>query len=445
MRILIITPEYPPDHGGGIITYYRELVATLVSEGCKVTILKGSAYTHGKANQTIDGVCVKYLETQRFEQWLDRLITLEMVPQLRRHLAAAFALHEQAREGQGFDVVEVVDWGMQFLPWTISSKAPFLVQLHGSNGQIAVHEPCVGHEGEDAFSLLLERAGLADAPIICGLSKLNSGWWASLLSREVHYIPPPFCVKVPDLSSHRDGWMTFGRVQGWKGPKTACDAWQLLGEKAPEVQWYGRSMVHGESGNSMADWLSEHYSGIWNRKIIHHLPVPPAEVSALMAKAKVVLVPSVWDTFNLVTAEAMAHECVAVVSDGAGSVDLVEHGVNGFVFPAGNSAALAELVQKVESLSEEKRRLIGKKAAETVSKKLNPQIVAKEKIKLYQMAKLSNAKGEWLKMALFSCAENKNKNKKQFAFLDQQPLLELVKYVTIRSINKVKKGFQCHR
>ena len=55
------------------------------------------------------------------------------------------------------------------------------------------------------------------------------------------------------------------------------------------------------------------------------------------------------------------------------------------------------------------------------------------------MTKLSNAKGEWLKMALFSCAENKNK--KQFAFLDQQPLLELVKYVTIRSINKVKKGF----
>ena len=90
-------------------------------------------------------------------------------------------------------------------------------------------------------------------------------------------------------------------------------------------------------------------------------------------------------------------------------------------------------------MPEEKRRSIGKKAAETVSKKLNPQIVAKEKIKLYQMTKLSNAKGEWLKMALFSAQENKNK--KQFAFLDQQPLLELVKYVTIRSINKVKKGF----
>ena len=412
----------------------------MVAEGCKVTILKGSAYIHGKAEQNIGGIPVTYLESGRFEKWLDRLINLELMPQLRRHLAAAFALHEQAREGEGFDVVEVVDWGMQFLPWTISSKAPFLVQLHGSDGQIALHEPCIGREAEGAFSLLLERAGMADAPKISGYSKANSGWWASLLSREVHYIPPPFRVKVPDLSSRRDGWMTFGRVQQWKGPQTACDAWHLLGEKAPELQWYGRSMTHGESGNSMADWLSQHYSGIWNRKIIHHLPVPPAEVSALMAKAKVVLVPSVWDTFNLVTAEAMAHECVAVVSDGAGSVDLVEHGVNGFVFPEGDSAALAELVRQVESLPGEKRRSIGKMAAETVSKKLNPQIVAKEKIKLYQMAKLPNAKGEWLKKALFSCEENKNR--KQFAFLDQQPLLELVKYVTKRSINKVKKGFQ---
>ncbi len=97
MRILIITPEYPPDHGGGIITYYRELVPALVAEGCKVTILKGSAYIHGKANQYIDGVCVKYLESQRFEKWCNRLINLELMPQLRRHLAAAFALHEQAK------------------------------------------------------------------------------------------------------------------------------------------------------------------------------------------------------------------------------------------------------------------------------------------------------------------------------------------------------------
>ena len=443
MRVLIITPEYPPDHGGGIITYYRELVPALVAEGSKVTILKGSAYIHGKAEQNIEGIRVKYLESQRFRRWLDRLNNLEMFPQLQRHLAAAFALHEQAAEGEGFDVVEVVDWGMQFLPWAISSKVPFLVQLHGSDGQIALHEPCISRVTEGAFSLLLERAGMADTPEISGYSKANSEWWASLLSREVQYIPPPFRVKVPDLSSHRDGWMAFGRVQHWKGPQTACDAWQLLGEKAPVLQWHGRSMVHGESGNSMVDWLSQNYPRIWGRKVIHHLPVPPAEVSALMAKAKVVLVPSSWDTFNLVTAEAMAHECVVVVSDGAGSVDLVEHGVNGFVFPAGNSAALAELVQEVESLSEEKRRLIGKKAAETVSKKLNPEIVAKEKIKLYQMTKLPNKKGEWLKLILFSAHENKKR--KQFAFLDQQPLLALTKYVTKRSINKVKRLFQYPR
>ena len=45
MKLLIVTPEYPPDHGGGISTYYRDLVPALSAEGCEVTILKGSAYT----------------------------------------------------------------------------------------------------------------------------------------------------------------------------------------------------------------------------------------------------------------------------------------------------------------------------------------------------------------------------------------------------------------
>ena len=60
-----------------------------------------------------------------------------------------------------------------------------------------------------------------------------------------------------------------------------------------------------------------------------------------MNAAKAVLVPSTWDVFNLVAAEAMAMGRVVVISDCAGAADLVQHGVSGFVFPKGDAAALA--------------------------------------------------------------------------------------------------------
>ena len=439
MRVLIITPEYPPDHGGGIITYYRELVPALAAAGCKVTVLKGSAYIHGKSNEVMNGVVVKYLETKRFEKWIARMVALEMFPQLRRHLAAAFALHEQAKEGEGFDVVEVVDWGMQFLPWTISTQAPFVIQLHGSDGQIAIKDPVVGHEAEGLMSFLLEKSGMPYGAALSGYSHANVKWWEKMLSYGVDYLPPPLQpseVKAR-ASSPRTGWISFGRIQNWKGPQVACEAWRILGKKAPELEWYGRTMTHGESGRPLSDWLKESFPEVWGIKIVHNNSVSPSEVSILMAKAKVVLVPSLWDTFNYVTVEAMAHGCVVLVSDGAGAADLIEHGKNGFVFPAGNAKALAALVEGIEGLPEEKIESIGREASMTVTRSMDPVSIAKKKIELYKTTKLPVERCEWLKEALLPVG--KSHKRKDLQFLDGLPLQGLTRYVMSRASRKIFK------
>lgn len=437
LRVLIITPEYPPDHGGGIITYYRELVPALVSEGCQVTVLKGSSYTHGKPDEVINGVPVKHLETRRFENWLVHLAGLGMFPQLRSHLAAAFALHEQAKQGDGFDVVEVVDWGMQFLPWTISTQAPFVIQLHGSDGQIALKDPVVGREAEGLMSFLLEKSGMPYGAALSGYSHANVKWWEKMLNCGVGYLPPPLQpseVKAR-ASSPRAGWISFGRIQHWKGPQVACEAWRILGKKAPELDWYGRRMTHGESGRPLSEWLKGSFPEVWEKKIVHHKTVSPSEVSNRMAKAKVVLVPSLWDTFNYVTVEAMAHGCVVLVSDGAGAADLIEHGKNGFVFPAENAEALAALVEEIEGLPEEKIKSIGREASMTVTRSMDPASVAKKKIELYKTTKLPVERCEWLKKALLPL---KNEHqRKDLQFLDGLPLQGLARYVMKRTISKI--------
>lgn len=434
MKILLVTPEYPPDFGGGIVTFYRHLVPALRKQECEITILKGSAFVHGGEPYECEGVRVSTLQTARYQRWQEEFAHFAMFPELRRHLAAAFALHEQAGEGDGFDAVEVTDWGQLFLPWLIQSKAQVLVQLHGSTGQIAFQEPADGRAAEGIFALLLERTALAAAPRLSSYSRANVEWWQTVLHRPVNYLPPPLELKPAELDegSRADKWISVARIQGWKGPQVACAAWEVLGKGAPRLDWIGRDTKHVATGESMDASLRKKFPDAWGQKIQPIGQISPQEVKQRVRAAKAVLVPSTWDVFNLAAAEAMALGKAVVISDGAGAVDLVGHGVNGFVFPKNDAAALAELVRHVDKLNPEELREIGQRAAATVRERLDPEYIAAEKLKLYRSSPEPGAtQVTWLRESLLPDTE-----KSPLAFLGALPLKQLTAYVARRGLNR---------
>lgn len=83
-------------------------------------------------------------------------------------------------------------------------------------------------------------------------------------------------------------------------------------------------------------------------------------------RADVLVLPSRWDGFGLVVAEAMATGTPVIVSSAVGAKDLVKHGENGWVFESDNAAALAETM---EISYQERNRLaqMGAQARDTVS------------------------------------------------------------------------------
>ena len=435
MKILLVTPEYPPDFGGGIAKFYRDLVPALRKQGCEISVLKGSAFVCGAQPYEYEGVSVLTLETALYRKWLEQFAHFAMFPELRRHLAAAFALHEQAGEGDGFNAVEVTDWGLLFLPWVIQSKAQVLVQLHGSTGQIAHHEPADGRAAEGVFALLLERAALAAAPRLSSHSRANVGWWQTVLHRPVKYLPPPLELKVAEFDEEirADRWLSVARIQEWKGPQVACAAWELLGKGAPRLDWIGRDTKQVATGESMDASLRKNFPNAWGRKIQPIDQIPPKEVQRRMSAAKAVLVPSTWDVFNLVAAEAMAMGRVVVISDCAGAADLVQHGVSGFVFPKGDAAALAELVRQVDKLNPDELREIGQCAAETVRERLDPDRIAAGKLELYRnLPEPVATQVSWLRESLLPDTETS-----PLAFLGALPLKQLTTYAARRWVNKV--------
>ncbi len=395
LKLLLVTPEYPPDFGGGITTFYRDLVPALWKQGCEVRVLRGSAFVHGAEAYHHKCTSVVTLETARYRKWLERFGHFAMFPDTRCHLAAAFAMHEQADAGEGFDAVEVTDWGLLFLPWVLQTKAQVLVQMHGSTGQIAVHEPADGRATEGVFQMLLERAILAAAPRLSSYSRANIEWWQTVLHRPVHYLPPPLDLKATRVEekNHTNKWLSVARIQEWKGPQIACAAWELLGGSAPRLEWMGRDTKQLATGESMDSSLRDQFPDTWGRTIQPIGQFSPQQVQQRMGAAKAMLVPSTWDVFNLAAAEAMA-------------------------------------------LSDEELRAIGQNAAATVRERLNPERIAAAKLKLYASPPQSQAMEiGWLSEALLPKTKTA-----PLTFLSALPLKDLTSYVARRGLTKLWGG-----
>ena len=84
-------------------------------------------------------------------------------------------------------------------------------------------------------------------------------------------------------------------------------------------------------------------------------------VQELLLKADIFVLASEWESFGLVTVEAMAASLPTVVSDGGASPELVVPGKTGFIYPVGDVQALANRLQELIA-DGEKRSRFGKAA-----------------------------------------------------------------------------------
>jgi glycosyltransferase involved in cell wall biosynthesis len=438
MKILFIIPEYPPHYGGGISTFYRDILPVIASKGHQVDILVGSAFTSKLPSYEKDGIKVDCLDTDLVNSYLHKFNRYKAIPEFQRHLAAAWSAWEQTDRGAGYDLVEVTDWGMLFVPWIASlDSPPTIVQLHGSIGQIDFRDPLLYLQMQSNLVRLIEVGLLAVADELQTYSRANAQEWMQLTRSDVTYIPPALEILSNTHPSEQSiNGLVVGRIQYWKGVTVLCEALRLMGENAPTIEWIGRDTIYGESATSMSDYLAKTYPDIWGIKVKPMGTFSPKETLQRQAMAKFIIVPSVWDVFNYTCVEGMAQGKVVLCSEGAGAAGLIRNGINGLTFKANDPQSLATCIETVMSWSASKLDEVGSIAKETINEKLAPELIAQKRIEAYKdlinRGKYPVKPNQWLVDAV----SPQKKLDTPLAFLDRLPLRELVNYIINRSLTK---------
>ncbi|MCE3003901.1 MAG: hypothetical protein LW860_14555 [Xanthomonadaceae bacterium] len=233
MRLLVVTPEYLPTSGGGIVTFYRHLLPALVRAGVEVTVLVGSAVSQPGGRRMADGITVLGLESARFEAWRARWPQWGIAPPVARHLAAAWALHEQAATLGPFDAIEAADWGLLALPFVLDPMGPLQVRCHGSAGQIARHEGDPSLMPLDALLLAIERSVFARASAVVSYGARNAGEWTRWLGRPCAHREPALPLPRDCARASARHWLVLARIQRWKGPHVLAAALSRMATPPP--------------------------------------------------------------------------------------------------------------------------------------------------------------------------------------------------------------------
>lgn len=392
MRILYVTRQYPPGGVGGIGTYVEVLAQLMAEAGHDVTVVS-AAPDQARATELVAGVRI-----ERFPAlgpgWLWRALhRRSWVVAVRLHVALS-AWAAVRRLGQRFDVIEAPEWKAEglFLPWC--RRGPLVVHLHLPQELVRRwrREPLRRGRGEDVAERF-ERRTVRGASAVTATSRLSrtlpdGGAWLPGVPVEV--VPPPLLVDAWDACAPIEATapvvLFLGHLEPRKAPEVLVDA---LGRLAGEIDGLqlvvaGRSFA-GPGGASYDEHLRRQAEALGVDLRLLGPQRGHAAMLDLYGAARVVAVPSRYETLSMVALEGFACGRPVVMTEAVGAREWVEDAVPELVVPADDPRALAEALRPLLLDTGAARRLgdLGRVAVATAC---SIEAIVQERTKVYGAA-----------------------------------------------------------
>lgn len=376
MRILFVTQEFPPGtHWGGIGTFASILAPALARCGASVEVL--SVVRHqSRAEQTWhDGVAVHRRPLVR-PPAVGQIIHL---PHTWDRLSLAFNVRRYLMGlRRDFDVVLSPSWNAESFFLLKRRPAPVVTCVFSSASDIL---PMLGAKGADAAgAIAMEDATIAGADLVIGPPAQTRKVLASgrVSPARVVSIPCPVAPAAPASPTTERVISFVGRFEPRKSPETLIRAMPQVRASLPDAKLVLRGKdTSGPQRPSYAQYLRDLAAelGVGDVTEVIEAWGDPSEAMDLMRSSAVVAVPSRWESFGYVAAEAASLGRAVVSSDLPSFRDTVVDGETGRIAtnddPKAWACALLDVLQ-----SPQRWNSMGSAAVHHVRTSFDPDRVA---------------------------------------------------------------------
>jgi len=382
MSWCFVSREFPPFSGGGIGTYALAMAQSLVMAGEKPIVI---TVGDGVQSESVeDSIVVIRLPLVKGDDWsaphpaVRTPKTVAAWNALGPHAVFSMLVAdilEDVIARHSVDLVEFADTGAA--GWFTLNRRRNLGGFGDVRMLTKVHSPSAwieennrrcepGRQMHDLQRMEREQALWSDAVITPSqyMADLVLGQWG--VTAGVMRNPLPVFENIPEDPEDIDV-LFVGRLEYRKGIDTLCHAWKLLNLNSHRLHLVGQDVTDERTGIPIGERLISEMPRDVALRVIEHGSKSPSSVKAMQNVAKVVVVPSPVDTVPYTCAEAMASGRVVVASDIGGAVELVDDGINGFLFESGNSESLAISIRRALDLPEAARIEMGELARKRIA------------------------------------------------------------------------------
>lgn len=382
MNICLVSQEYPPETGwGGIGTYIWNLALALSREGHNVWVvalassLRLSKYIDGKVN---------IIRIHRPPDYFLRTSIGTLVYSIQ----VAKCVYALAQRLHGDLIVEAPEWFAEaFWLNTHRRNFPVLVKIHTPHFLHArLNHLKSWHAVEWMEHKATKGADQVHAPSKAIATVIGSEWGISL--SEIKIVPYPVNTERyrPSLERRNTAPLVcfMGRLERRKGVLTIASAIPriLLVHPQAHFMFIGRDMPDS-GGESMRNKIQQLLGPRVLANVTFLDQISRDELVSWYQRARITLVPSLWENFPNVCLEAMACGSAVIASNTGGIAEIIDDGINGILIPPNLPE---QLVDTVNTLLDKPAICydLGVKAVEKIKQDYELSTIARNTLKYYQ-------------------------------------------------------------
>jgi glycosyltransferase involved in cell wall biosynthesis len=398
--VVLVSRDFPPNHGGGIATFNKDLAEALAAEGNLVHVI----------TQSTD------INRVDFENgvWVHRMVIREIAcsPEaIERNIPqhvwnwSATALEETRRIAthRTIDAVEAPIWDCEGVAFLLDDQWPLVTSLHTTlHFWLDSHPEHRQDEGwMQSFGLpmlamekeLMLRSNAIRSNSSAIRRDIESAYAFQFEDKKIcvvhHGMPREEISTSARVTNDTVTILFVGRLESRKGIDVLLAAIPRVLEKNPKVRFriLGDDTLQKSSGGGTYkdEYLSSDAGLRWSGQVKFEGRVNDNVLREAYKTCDIFVAPSRYESFGLVFLEAMREGKPVIGCLAGGMPEIISRDVNGLLVQPGNGEELAEAILRLAA-SEKLRTTMGGAGRKIFLEKFTSECMAQASLGLYDLA-----------------------------------------------------------